>query len=188
MLGHSAVAGRSTLIASDRLSPAYHVAMLISGRAIMRTILAASAAWVAGFAFAPAHAAGPAVCAPGATDDRLRTLPEHLVPKAVLLFNMRGASARQVERSTVVRCVNGRVLVCTYGANLPCGKANTSRELSGGEAWCQQSRNSSFIPAYITGHDTIYRWRCVNGAPVATGPTEDVDARGFIARYWKPLP
>jgi hypothetical protein len=40
---------------------------------------------------------------------------------------------------------------------------------------------------YVTGHDTIYRWRC-NGAQAATtGAPLDVDRRGFISRYWKPV-
>ena len=134
-----------------------------------------------------AQAQGAAACRPGATDDMLRPLPSSLVPQAERLFGLRDMPAEQVQRSTVVRCMDGRLPACTYGANLPCGKANTNRSLKGGDAWCRQHPESEFIPAAITGHDSIYRWSCSRGAAVATGPVEPVDARGFIARYWKRL-
>jgi hypothetical protein len=103
------------------------------------------------------------------------------------LFGLHGMPAEQVRRSTVVRCMDGHLLACNGGANLPCGKANTSQSLRGGDAWCRQSPDSDFIPAYISGHDSIYRWRCTHGAPVASGPARPVDAHGFFTQYWKPL-
>jgi hypothetical protein len=36
---------------------------------------------------------------------------------------------QQVLHSTVFRCAEGHVLVCSYGANLPRGKANSDRDL-----------------------------------------------------------
>jgi hypothetical protein len=138
----------------------------------LSTVLLASAAGVV--LLSHAHARGAGVCKPGADDDVVRSLPRALVPQAEQVFSLHEMPAEQV-------------LACDRGANLPCGKANTSRSLKGGNAWCRQNPDSDFIPAYITGHDTIYEWRCKHGAPVPAATVESVDARGFIAQYWKPL-
>ena len=79
------------------------------------------------------------------------------------------------------------VLVCTAGANLPCGKANASRTSAGAAKWCRNHPSSAFVPAVATGHDTIYQWRCHNGRPEIVHQTSIVDSRGFAATYWKPL-
>jgi hypothetical protein len=39
---------------------------------------------------------------------------------------------------------------------------------------------------YVTGHDTIYEWRCVEGQVAAT-KVMTVDAQGYVANNWKPL-
>jgi hypothetical protein len=134
---------------------------------------------------APA-AAAEALCRPSETDDAPRPIPDSLVPTAVRLFGLSSMPDEQVRRSTLYRCAAGRVLVCNLGANLPCGKANTGRDLPAADAWCAQNPGSGFIPMYVTGHDTIYRWRC-RGAKAATiGDPLGVDRQGFISRYWKP--
>jgi hypothetical protein len=136
----------------------------------------------------PAHgqAASPAAqCRHLGTDDRLRPLPDSLVPTAARLFDLGAMPAAQIRQSTYWRCLSGRLLLCNVGANLPCGKANTSRQPVGAGAWCAAHPQSDFIPMYITGHDTIYRWRCAGGKPATTGLPEAIDRRGFIARYWK---
>ena len=133
-----------------------------------------------------AHAASPAtLCDHLGTSDRLRAIPAALVPAAMRIFRLGAMPAAQVERSTVFRCFDHRVLLCNFGANLSCGKANTRRDLPAASAWCARHPGSSFIPMYVTGHDTIYRWRCA-GAQAATGaPRLRVDARGFIASHWR---
>jgi hypothetical protein len=110
-----------------------------------------------------------------------------LVPASVRLFGLEAMPEEQVRRSTVYRCVEGRVLLSNLGANLPCGKANTSRDLPAADAWCAGNPGSDFIPMYVTGHDTIYRWRCVGATAAASGEPFDVDQRGFISRFWKPV-
>lgn len=80
-------------------------------------------------------------------------------------------------------------MVCTAGANLPCGKANTSRTPGAGIVqWCRDNPAASFVPAVATGHDTIYEWACRSGTPQIVRQTFDVDSRGFITQVWKPLP
>lgn len=134
-----------------------------------------------------AHAASPeAFCRSAGTDDTLRPIPQSLVPAAVTLFGLSAMPAEQVERGTFFRCYEGRVLVCNVGANLPCGKANTSRDLAGADTWCKGNPDSDFIPMYVTGHDTIYRWRCAAAKAEITDTVFKVDARGFIAELWKP--
>ena len=77
----------------------------------------------------PAHAAS--VCQ---HDDAItKPLPAALVPEAASAFGIHNADAGWVERSTVVRCMDGKLLACNMGANLPCGKANTATALPAGD-------------------------------------------------------
>ncbi|MFL5252537.1 MAG: hypothetical protein ACJ8AI_06515 [Rhodopila sp.] len=122
-------------------------------------------------------------CQPGLTDDTLRPLPSALAPRAREVFGL-NMQDDLIQRSTVYRCLDGRTLLCTAGANLVCGKANTRRDLPGIAAWCRDHRDADSIPMFVTGHDTIYRWRCSDGTPVILA-TEAVDARGFLSRNWK---
>lgn len=135
----------------------------------------------------PATAASPAeVCRQIGTDDQLRPIPLSLVPEAAKLFGLSAMPTEQVERGTVFRCFEGKVLVCNYGANLPCGKADTKRDLPAASAWCAKNPGADFIPMYVTGHDTIYRWRCDGHEAVTSATVLSVDPRGFIAQFWKP--
>jgi hypothetical protein len=90
-----------------------------------------------------------------------------------------------IRRSTYFRCFERHVLICNLGANLPCGKGNASRRLPAADTWCAGHADSDFIPMYVTGHDTIYQWRCAGKAAAVTGTPLALDRRGFIARFWK---
>jgi hypothetical protein len=125
-------------------------------------------------------------CREKRTDDTLRVIPLSLVPAATRLFRLAMPSA-QIQRTTVFRCAGGRTLLCTSGANLPCGKANADRRLAGAEAWCRDHPHADMIPAFATGSDTVYRWRCAGSTPEIVAQVEKIDARGFVARYWKAL-
>jgi hypothetical protein len=90
--------------------------------------------------------------------------------------------------TTVFRCSQGRVMVCTVGANLPCGKANASRVPTQGTVqWCRANPGADFVPAAASGHDTIYEWRCRDGEPRIVRQMLRVDSRGFVAEFWKTL-
>ncbi len=84
------------------------------------------------------------------------------------------------------RCMGGKVYACTVGANLPCmDKANVDKTPTQAMAeFCQANPNSDFIPAYITGHNTIYAWQCNGGAAEAGKQVFQVDPQGFIANIW----
>jgi hypothetical protein len=137
------------------------------------------------FLLAGAAAADP-LCRAAGTDDTPSPIPETLVAVATRLFQLNAMPAEQVRQTTYYRCAAGRVLLCTAGANLPCGKANTRRNLPAADAWCAEHPGSDFIPAFVTGHDTIYRWRCSGNRAAAVGKPMRLHRRGFIARYWKP--
>lgn len=147
-----------------------------------RLILALVPAALLAFA---AHAAEPPAqyCRRVGTDDALRPIPASLVPAAKRLFDLE-APEGAVRRMTVFRCMEGAVLICTTGANLPCGKANTGRTLASAGRYCRETPDAPFIPMVVTGHDTIYTWRCRGTEAVAGEPAEPVDLRGFVARLW----
>jgi hypothetical protein len=84
------------------------------------------------------------------------------------------------------RCMDGSVYACFVGANLPCeAKANTDRTPTQEEIdYCQQNPNSSFIPAVVTGRETVYEWRCLDGAPDIVKQSSQPDAQGFLSDIW----
>jgi hypothetical protein len=119
------------------------------------------------------------------TDDTVRPIPQSLVPVAKRVFGLR-MEDQQVRRSTVFRCADGHILLCNYGANLPCGKANADHRLPQAEAWCREHADTDFIPRYVLPIGNIYNWRCAAGTPTIVAQIETIDPRGFVARYWKP--
>jgi hypothetical protein len=136
---------------------------------------------------APVQADEPVhYCARVGVDDTLRVIPPALVPVARRLFHL-SAPDEAVERTTVYRCMAGAVLLCTTGANLPCGRADTLRNLPRASRYCRENPDSSFIPTFATGHATIYRWRCAGSKAVAGEAAEVVDQRGFVDRFWRRL-
>lgn len=135
------------------------------------------------------HAASPetpaTLCQAAGTDDRVRPIPDSLVPGATRLFRLEAMPAEQVRHSSYFRCFGHHVLVCNLGANLPCGKANKARRLPAADHWCAENPNSGFIPMYVTGHDTVYDWSCRGSAAAIVKTRFTVDRRGFIAQFWK---
>jgi hypothetical protein len=125
-------------------------------------------------------------CRRAGTDDTLRSIPPSLVPRAQSMFGP-SMPSDMAQRTTVFRCMRGLTLMCNTGANLPCGKADTRRTNRGASAWCKDNPNSDFIPMYAVGHDTIYQWRCTDGQARIVSQQDQVDERGFITRYWRPL-
>jgi hypothetical protein len=93
----------------------------------------------------------------------------------------------QLKNGAHIRCMNGRLFACFTGANLPCGKMNTARDNHGADEYCRANADVDVVPAFATGHDTIYSYRCAGGRPVIVEPTLTLDARGLAARLWAPL-
>jgi hypothetical protein len=124
------------------------------------------------------------VCRPGMTDDRLMPVPASLAATARAAFQL-ATPDDMIRKTTVYRCMDGRTLLCTTGANLACGKADTDRHPSAVADWCRAHNDVDFVPMFVTGHDTIYRWSCAGGSPSIAATVEPVDARGFLSRNWK---
>jgi hypothetical protein len=84
------------------------------------------------------------------------------------------------------RCMDGAVYACFVGANLPCeAKANTDQTPTQEETdFCKQSPNSDFIPAVVTGRETVFEWRCRDGAPEIVRQVFQPDAQGFLSEIW----
>ena len=90
------------------------------------------------------------------------------------------------QRMTVWRCMEGKVYVCNFGANLPCqSQANTDKNPTQAMAeFCKANPGSDFIPMAVTGHETIFAWRCAGETPEVGEQMSEVDAAGFIANIW----
>ena len=90
------------------------------------------------------------------------------------------------KKATIWRCMEGKVYACNFGANLPCdSKANTDKAPTEAMAsYCAANPNSDFIPMSVTGHDTIYSWRCALDKPQLLEQIGSVDARGYVAQIW----
>jgi len=91
-----------------------------------------------------------------------------------------------VSQGTVWRCMDGKVWACFVGANIPCtAKANTSQTPTSEMVdFCKEQPNAEVIPASVTGHETVYEWRCEDGTPKIVRQVFETDARGFIADFW----
>jgi len=83
------------------------------------------------------------------------------------------------------RCMDGAVYVCAIGANLPCDtKSDRAKRNRGAENYCRENREAAFVPAFATGHDTIYEWSCSNGRGVRGRRTATLDRRGYRTVIW----
>ena len=89
-------------------------------------------------------------------------------------------------KTTVWRCMEGKVFACNFGANLPCdSKADTNRTPSPEMAdYCKANPGADFIPMSVTGHASVYSWHCVKNAPEVLDQIGQVDAAGYLAQIW----
>jgi hypothetical protein len=127
------------------------------------------------------EAAGLPVCRAGVNDARARPAPADMLPMLARAFNLPVEALRS---STYIRCAGGHLLACTVGANLSCGKADTRRHSAAANDFCRQNPGAAVIPLVVTGHDTIYTWRCAGQSAVAGGPVTAVDRQGFVKQNW----
>ena len=87
---------------------------------------------------------------------------------------------------TVWRCMGGKVWACFVGANLPCtAKADTSQTPASAMVdFCNANPTSDFMPANVTGRETVYEWRCTDGVPEIVKELFKPDAQGFLSDFW----
>jgi hypothetical protein len=100
------------------------------------------------------------------------------------------ANLQDYTQGTIWRCMDQKVYACFVGANLPCeSPANTSQAPTAAmNEFCQANPSSVGIPAYLTGHDTIYIWSCKDGKPVIDRQVWHVDSQGYIQEIWYAIP
>src|SRR5580693_3766123 len=131
----------------------------------------------------PASAAGGSTyCAAGAGPRVPVPVPKQFEADVAKTF---GLPIDLVRRGAFVRCAGDRLLACSVGANLNCGKADTRRSLPGAREYCRANPDADNIPMVATGHATIYGWRCVGRSAVATKAVAAVDPHGYDAGNWK---
>jgi hypothetical protein len=83
------------------------------------------------------------------------------------------------------RCADGAVMACVYGANIPCDStANTSQAPAQAVVdYCKHNKNSSYVPKYVTGHNSAVNWTCHVDKPVVIS-VDPTDAEGYTSAYW----
>jgi hypothetical protein len=84
--------------------------------------------------------------------------------------------------------MDGKVLACFVGANLPCAKMNAARDNPGANEFCKTNPNDDVVPAFATGHDAVYSYKCASGKAVVTGNSWALDKRGFAKELWTEVP
>lgn len=96
------------------------------------------------------------------------------------------ASIAPFLRGTSWRCMNGALYACNVGANLPCqAKADTSRTPTAAMIqFCTVQPEAAAIPMVVTGRETVYLWRCLQGVPLILKQVTSPDERGFLANIW----
>jgi hypothetical protein len=146
-------------------------------------VLALAAALIVVCAAASAASLTAAYCSAGATTSE-RPLPAALITPAAQALK---TDPEGVKTGAYYRCSAGRLLVCAVGANLWCGKAETDAHPADVVAYCRSNPDAAWAPAAVTGHATIYAWRCAGGVPQLEPPSEKVDSDGYIARNWREL-
>ncbi len=132
-----------------------------------------------------AAAPGP-VCRPAETDLATRPIPPPLAASVAEAFKVTMPPS-EVEANGVMRCAAGRLLACLVGANLNCSKADMQTGNAGADDWCRQHANADFVPAFATGHDTIYTWRCDGPRAAIERQVWQVDPQGFVVENWRPV-
>ena len=119
-------------------------------------------------------------------DATLHPLSAALRPGVQAAFGV-PAAALAGKASGVWRCVGEHVLACITGANLPCGKIETTVSIPPAvENWCREHPDSA-VPLVVTGSASLWRWAC-HGAEAARAEQQwKLDSGGFAATRWKPI-
>jgi len=97
------------------------------------------------------------------------------------------AGPQEAAGAAVYRCASGKALACYVGANLPCAKIKTQRRNEAVSLYCREHPDDT-VSAAVSGHETLFEWRCVGRNAEAVKPLWRLDSRGFAAELWKPLP
>jgi hypothetical protein len=108
--------------------------------------------------------------------------------KRLFLDAKNAPQEQELETQANYRCMNGKVLVCFVGANLPCAKMNAALDNPGADEFCKTNPNDDVVPAFATGHDAVYSYKCQNGKAKVNGSAWALDKRGFAKKLWTMVP
>ena len=116
-------------------------------------------------------------------------MPDSIVQAMIQQGIVSADAPLEFQQNAVWRCVNNGVMVCHFGANLPCQeKADTSEvPNSAMEDYCRANPSADIIPASETGRATVYEWACQDGKPEVVRQILSSDAQGFLADFWYEL-
>ena len=134
------------------------------------------------------------LCRQVKNDDTIRPYSHELYSGTVRAFKKLFPDAKgtppesELQAQASYRCMNGKVLACFVGANLPCAKMNAARDNPGADEFCKTNPNDDIVPAFATGHDAVYSYKCVSGKAVVTGEPWVLDKRGFAKKLWAEVP
>ncbi len=134
------------------------------------------------------------LCREARNDDTIREYSHALYNGTVEafkeLFPAATATPDEAELKTQAqyRCMNGKIMVCFVGANLPCVKMNNARNNPGADEFCRQHQNEDNVPAFAIGHDAVFSYRCRSGRAEIVGSAWKLDERGFAKKLWAELP
>jgi hypothetical protein len=130
------------------------------------------------------------LCRQVKNDDTVRPYSHALYAGTVKAFKKLFPDAKsapeesELQTEANYRCMDGKVLTCFIGANLPCAKINTERNNPGAAEYCKTAKNGDTPPMVATGHDALYAYTCQNGKAVVSGTVWALDKRGFAKKLW----
>lgn len=113
-------------------------------------------------------------------------LPDSIIQAMVRQGIVSTDAPLQFQENAVWRCMDGKVWVCHFGANLPClEKAHTAQlPTPGMENYCKNNPSAHNIPAVVTGRATVYEWKCESGKPKIVRQLFTSDRQGFLSEFW----
>lgn len=113
------------------------------------------------------------------------SFPESLAAAMTEQGLIRADAPSPVKQANRWRCMDGQVVVCPLGANLPCAeKADLSRDPSPGLVTYCRDNPGATVPAYVTGRATVYSWECVDSMPSIDHQVFTPDAAGYLSEFW----
>jgi hypothetical protein len=116
-------------------------------------------------------------------------MPDSIVQAMVQQGIVSAEAPIEFQKNAVWRCMDGKVWVCHFGANLPCQeKADTSQAPTQAMIdFCAANPAADNIPAAVTGRATVYEWACQDGKAVVVKQLFTPDAQGFLSDFWYQL-
>lgn len=116
-------------------------------------------------------------------------IPDSLVQGMVAKGLVTADAPAEFKRNAVWRCMQGKLWICHFGANLPCQeKADTSKVPTPAmEEFCKANPAADSIPAAVTGRATVYAWGCSDGEPAVVSTSFTVDPQGYLTELWYEL-